>query len=168
MNNQRTSADFNQRVGGNVRRFREAAGLSQTELAEQLTRRGYAFAQQGILKIEQGNRPLKAEELCVFAELLNVPLDALTAQPDERLAALEQLNSTEAAIARCDRFRHTHQQEVERLTAEIADHEEQRQDAAQRLVKILEGQGRPDLAMFYANMPPVEQQLAVWRELHHG
>jgi transcriptional regulator with XRE-family HTH domain len=168
MNSQQTSADFNARVGANVELFRKAADLTQTELAKQLSHRGFAFQQQGILKIEQGTRPLRLEEARTIAELLNVPLDVLFEQTDERLAALEQLNSTEAAIARCDAERAVHAQQVDRLTAEIAEYEQQRQQAAKQLVAVLEAQGRPDLASHYTNLPPAEEKLAIWRELHHG
>jgi transcriptional regulator with XRE-family HTH domain len=168
MNTQQTSVDFNQRVGNNVRRFREAAELSQTDLAEQLTHRGYAFQQQGVVKIEQGHRKVSLEESHVIAELLNVPPEALTAQMDERLAALEDFNSAEAAAVRCDTERQGLQLKVNQLTAEIARYEQQRQQAAQRLVAVLEEQGRPDLAQLYREPQPMEEKLAIWRELHRG
>ena len=99
VNYQHESIDFNQRVGANVQRFRTAAGMSQAELADELTHRGYTFQQQGILKVERGSRPLKLEEAQVIAEVLRVDPESLTKQMDERLAALEQLNTADAAIA---------------------------------------------------------------------
>jgi transcriptional regulator with XRE-family HTH domain len=168
MSFQQPSITVNERVGANVQRFRKAAGMTQGELAEQLSQRGLSFQQQGILKVERGSRPLRVDELLIIAEVLEVDQESLTRQMDERLAALEQLSTAETAAARCDAERRQHQEEVNRLTAEIADHEQRRQDAAKRLVEVLKAQGRPDLAQMYTNLPPVEEQIATWRAVRDG
>jgi transcriptional regulator with XRE-family HTH domain len=163
MTTQQLSISFNERVGANVQRYRKTAGLSQAQLAEQLNKRGHAFAQQGILKIERGSRPLRLDEAQDIAEVLGVEPAALTRQMDERLAKLDQIRAAEAAIIRLDRERQEH---WDKLSAQIAEVETQRQEAAQQLATILTDQGRPDLAQQYANLQPAEQMLADWRALH--
>ena len=52
---QHVSTDFNQRVGANIQRLRKEKGMSQADLARELTARGYSFQHQGILKIERAS-----------------------------------------------------------------------------------------------------------------
>jgi transcriptional regulator with XRE-family HTH domain len=165
---QQSPVTFNKRVGANIQKFRKAAGMSQAELGRALGHRGFPMEQQTILTIERGSRPLKWEEGHVIAEVLGVDPESLTRPADERTEALEKLNTAEAAIDRCDRERRHHEQEVNRLTAEIAQLEQLRREAAQRLVAIFDAEGRPDLASHYANLESAEDWIASWRELHNG
>lgn len=71
-------SDVDQLVGQNIHRFRTAKGMSQAQLAEQMAlRTGQPVAQQTIVKLEKGTRPLRYSEAAVLAEVLGVPLDAL-------------------------------------------------------------------------------------------
>lgn len=70
--------DFDVLVGRNVRDCRVAAGMSQAALADALSKSGERLAQQTVLKIEQGIRPLKFAEAVRVSELLGIPLGALT------------------------------------------------------------------------------------------
>lgn len=73
--------DFDVKVGKNVRACREAAGMSQTDLAEALSRAtGEPMYQQTVLKIEKGTRPLKFAEAQHIANVFKVPVTALTEQ----------------------------------------------------------------------------------------
>lgn len=72
-----TETDFDVMVGRNVKALRNAADLTQTELAERLTAAGYPMQQQTVLKIERGSRPLKLEEALVVADILDVPTESL-------------------------------------------------------------------------------------------
>ena len=75
--------DFNKRVGANVKHYRLARGMSQADLAAQLTVRDFPFHQQAILKVEKGTRPLKVEEISVIADILGVDMAALLRSDDE-------------------------------------------------------------------------------------
>lgn len=88
------TADFNARVGANVKWLRVVAGLSQTQLAEALSRHGFSAHQQTVLKIEKGSRPLRLEEAVQVAEVLDIPvtdlLRPLQDSPSEEVLALRR------------------------------------------------------------------------------
>jgi hypothetical protein len=146
--------------------------MSQAELGRALGRHGFPMEQQTVLTIERGSRPLKWEEGHAIAEVLGVEPESLTRPADERATLLAEMRAADLAIAAIDRERQTRrvqlEQEVERLTAEIAEHEQLRQEAAKRLVEILTAEGRPDLAGQYINLQPAEEKIAIWRELRNG
>ncbi len=77
-----TNWTLDQVVGHNVQVLRQAAGKSQTELAEAMQAMGWAFHQQTVLKIEKGSRPLKLAEALSIAAVLEVPVDRLWAEPE--------------------------------------------------------------------------------------
>ena len=52
-------------VATNVRAFRERNSLSQEELAQRMSERGFGFSQATIWKIESGQRPVKISEVRV-------------------------------------------------------------------------------------------------------
>jgi len=165
---QQAPTPFNQRVGANVGKFRRAADMSQAELAQELTRRGFPMQQQTILTIEKGTRPLKLDEFAVMADVLRIDPGSLVDATDERTAALAKLRATEAAIARCDRERESHRQEIERLDQEIENQELLRREASQRLVVVFEAEGRPDLATIYANLEPGANLIKTWKKIRRG
>ena len=75
--------DADKVIGENIQRYRKAAGMTQAQLAETLTALGgQTIAQQTILKIEKGTRPLRLAEGGLFALALDVPIHALTAGTD--------------------------------------------------------------------------------------
>jgi transcriptional regulator with XRE-family HTH domain len=169
MASQQAPVSFNQRVGRNIQRFRKAANLSQDQLGEELGRHGFPMKQQTILTIEGGKRPLKAEELYVIAEVLQVDPGSLTAQSDKRAAALERFRTAETAIARCDRERRGYQQEVDRLTREIERLDHERHKAAEELVALFTAEGRAaDLAKPYIDLPPAEEMITTWEQARRG
>jgi transcriptional regulator with XRE-family HTH domain len=74
------SAGFTeQRFGANLRDAREAAGLSQAEVAEQMNElgMGFRFTQQVVGKIEAGKRPLRLREALMLASVTRASLDVL-------------------------------------------------------------------------------------------
>jgi transcriptional regulator with XRE-family HTH domain len=70
------------RVGVNLRAYRDAAGLSQEELAQRMAERGFGFSQATVWKIESGNRPIKISEAVALADALDLRAwDSLTQDP---------------------------------------------------------------------------------------
>jgi transcriptional regulator with XRE-family HTH domain len=99
--NQQSSTDFNHRLGERVMRLRKANGLSQADLAGMLAARGFSFQQPMIGKVERGERPLKADELAVIAQILSVRAsDLLEDSPvGQAAAAATQWRNADAEIA---------------------------------------------------------------------
>ena len=63
---------IDQNIAANLRIYRETASLSQEELAQRMTDRGFGFSQATIWKIESGQRPVRASELAALADALTV------------------------------------------------------------------------------------------------
>lgn len=63
-------------VGANIRKAREALGLSQAQVAKHV---GLGFQQQTIVKIEKGDRPLRLSEAVRVAKVLGVEVPDLYA-----------------------------------------------------------------------------------------
>jgi transcriptional regulator with XRE-family HTH domain len=88
---------IDQNIAANVRIYREAGNLSQEELAQRMTERGFGFSQATIWKIERGQRPVKASELAALAESLGglrLPPMSLTVEPGtaKHRARMQQAN----------------------------------------------------------------------------
>jgi len=64
--------DIDQNIAANLRTHREAANISQEELAQRMADRGFGFSQATIWKIESGQRPVRASELAALADSLGV------------------------------------------------------------------------------------------------
>ena len=75
--------DIDQNIAANLRAYREAGGISQEELAQRMTDRGFGFSQATVWKIESGQRPVRASELIALADSLGVlSATVLTREPD--------------------------------------------------------------------------------------
>jgi transcriptional regulator with XRE-family HTH domain len=73
-------------ISANLRIYREAGNISQEELAQRMTDRGFGFSQATIWKIENGQRPVKASELVALADSLEVmSLASFMAEPGDAL-----------------------------------------------------------------------------------
>jgi transcriptional regulator with XRE-family HTH domain len=87
--------DIDQNIAANLRTYREAAAISQEELAQRMADLGFGFSQATIWKIERGQRPVKASELIALADSLGVmTVTSLTRQPD---AARHQVQLDQAS-----------------------------------------------------------------------
>ena len=62
-----------------VRALREAADMTQGQLAERLTQLGFPIHQTGVAKVELGQRPVRLNEAAAFAAALRVPAGDLLA-----------------------------------------------------------------------------------------
>lgn len=58
--------------------LREQRGVSQTELARQLSDRGLSFHQQTVQRVEQGDRAIRLDEAYLIAEIFDVELSSMT------------------------------------------------------------------------------------------
>jgi len=75
---------IDQNIAANLRTYREAGNISQEELAQRMTDRGFGFSQATIWKIENGQRPVRAAELIALADSLEVlSVISLTYEPGE-------------------------------------------------------------------------------------
>lgn len=70
-------ADIEFDFGANVRRLRQEAGWSQSDLAEAMTNRGYGMHQVTVGKVETAQRPTRLAEVAAFAITLNVAVEDL-------------------------------------------------------------------------------------------
>jgi transcriptional regulator with XRE-family HTH domain len=126
---QQESTVFNHRLGANIQRFRKAAGISQATLAKDMVERGFSFQQPMIGKIERGERELRIRELVTLSEILGVELALLLDRGEvQTAAAMAQLRTATAGMARCDR-----------QIAELKDQKEQYRAMAAEAVERLGG-----------------------------
>lgn len=63
--------------GQKIRELREAAGISQEELAAKLQLAGLNINQKAVSRIETGDRVVPDFELLFFSEVLDVPITSL-------------------------------------------------------------------------------------------
>ncbi|MGX9294579.1 helix-turn-helix domain-containing protein [Tsukamurella paurometabola] len=65
------------RIAQRVRAIREAVGMSQAQVAEAMTKRGYSWQQVTTYKVEKGERKLYLAEARSLAGILGVSIDDL-------------------------------------------------------------------------------------------
>jgi transcriptional regulator with XRE-family HTH domain len=75
--------DIDANIAANVRAYREAADMSQEELAQQMADRGFPFTQATVWKVERGQRPVRAGELIALGDIFGrILVTDLTDHPD--------------------------------------------------------------------------------------
>lgn len=65
------------KVGSNIRKLREAKGLTQDMLAAKLQLNGCDITRSAVAKIEVGQRHLYPDEIILIREILNTTFDAI-------------------------------------------------------------------------------------------
>jgi len=103
-----------------LRALREAADLTQNQLAEQMTQRGIAMHQTTIAKIELNQRPVRLNEAAAFATALRVNVTDLLTDSEgtpETTALRSQLHA--ATTRRLELSQHLERAEHERTHAEM-------------------------------------------------
>jgi transcriptional regulator with XRE-family HTH domain len=88
-------ASIDKNFAANLREYRESRGMSQEELAQRMTERGFGFSQATIWKIEQGKRPVKISEAAALADaidLLSWSELTLTPEASRHHARLQRAN----------------------------------------------------------------------------
>lgn len=74
------NAEYEKKVGLNIRQFRENKKLTQEQLSAQLQTRGCDITRSALAKIEVGQRHIYIDELRLFKELLDVKYEDLLTQ----------------------------------------------------------------------------------------
>jgi len=74
----------------NLKALRDDRKLSQEALAERMAERGFKWHQATVYKVEQGGRQIQLGEARTVAEILGIPLDAMT-EGTENIVALGHL-----------------------------------------------------------------------------
>jgi len=108
---------------GRLRVLREAAGLTQRQLAHQMTLAGRKMHQTTIAKIEAGERPVSVGEGAALADIMGCGLGDLITEP----ATLQAAADLAEAFAECARWeRRVMEQQAIRdvAAAELADAED--------------------------------------------
>lgn len=65
------------KVGNNIRRIREAKGMTQDMLAAKLQLSGCDITRSAVAKIEVGQRHLYPDEIILIRKILNTSFDAI-------------------------------------------------------------------------------------------
>lgn len=103
------------RFGASVREFREAKGLSQTQLAMKMIDAGWSNFHQGtISRTESNERPIRLGEAISLSEILGVSLDVLTGSSSAE--GLHQSAGMHALQREAEESRHA----LEALHAELS------------------------------------------------
>ena len=98
--------DIDQNIAENLRAYREAASISQEELAQRMTDRGFGFSQATVWKIESGQRPVRASELIALADSLGIFLATdLTRKPDATRHTIQLEHAKREASAAYDKVK---------------------------------------------------------------
>jgi transcriptional regulator with XRE-family HTH domain len=82
-----------QRFAGNFRVARERAGLTGTEVAEQMRSRGFPWHQQTISRVESGAQRVRIGEATALASIVGMSLDALMRPADLEMAAADIMST---------------------------------------------------------------------------
>ena len=64
-------------VSNNIRKLREAAGMTQDTLAAKLQLDGCDITRSAVAKIEVGQRHLYPDEIILIRRILNVPYESI-------------------------------------------------------------------------------------------
>ena len=78
-----------------ARAIREKLGMTQAEVAKEMSARGLRMRQSTIAKIEAGQRPVRVNEAVTLAAILRVTVTDLIAEPGQR----DRLDALAAARA---------------------------------------------------------------------
>lgn len=117
-------------MGARVRRYRQAHGWSQEELARRMREAGFeVWRQSTVTKAEGAERPLRVNEAAALAQVLRVPLLHLVSpgavqEKEDNLAALCRLQErVDHARTRCAQIRADLHEADEQLATAVAAHE---------------------------------------------
>lgn len=87
----------NERFAANVRRLREAAGLSQGEVARRMAGRDWPYYQQTVARVEDGRRKPGIGEAQALASILGATVEQMTLPGEEAEAVIVLERAAESA-----------------------------------------------------------------------
>ena len=71
------NATIEKKIGNNIRKLREKAGLTQEQVAAKLQLNGCDITRSAVAKIEVGQRHLYADEIILLKEILGVTYEEI-------------------------------------------------------------------------------------------
>lgn len=71
------NASIEKKIGNNIRKLRENAGLTQDQVAAKLQTNGCDITRSAIAKIEVGQRHLYPDEILLLKEILSTSYDEI-------------------------------------------------------------------------------------------
>lgn len=74
---QNMNVEIDRRIGKNIKRLRENAGMTQDLLAAKLQLNGCDVTRSAVAKIEVGQRHLYTDEIILIKQILNVPYEEI-------------------------------------------------------------------------------------------
>lgn len=86
-----------QLFGGRVAQLRQQRGLTQTQLAYQMTQFGHDMQRNTITKLESGRRPTRISEVVTLALILDVEVADLVPTPEDLSPVARRLREAETA-----------------------------------------------------------------------
>jgi len=139
---QRVTANLDAFFGSRLRDIRDAAGLTQQQLASQMNATGHKMHRSAIAKIESGDRPVSLWEAVQLARILGVEMRELITDADaKREKAQERLVRARAAVGGLQIELNNHFRQVEEAQVLLADTEARLEEARKHLA-ALEGNDR--------------------------
>lgn len=145
--------DWERLFAANVKRIRQARGLSQQDIADLLTEQGFPVHQTAVAKLETGQRPLRVAEAAAIAAALDIPPlsvfygptedDQLEELQRELMRAQKALDAAEsklgdAGFSYTSRYREVREAAAKLIAAKGASHQ-----PAVEGVNLLTGQRAP-------------------------
>ena len=77
------NATIEKKIGNNIRKLREKAGLTQEQVAAKLQLNGCDITRSAVAKIEVGQRHLYPDEILYIRDILGVSFDDIFAYEDQ-------------------------------------------------------------------------------------
>ena len=71
------NAEIEKKIGNNIRKLRERAGLTQDQVAARLQTNGCDITRSAVAKIEVGQRHLYPDEIVLFKHILSATYDEI-------------------------------------------------------------------------------------------
>ena len=71
------NAEYEKKIGNNIRGIREAAGMTQDMLATKLQLSGCDITRSAVAKIEVGQRHIYPDEIKLIKEILNTTFEKI-------------------------------------------------------------------------------------------
>ena len=69
--------DIEKKIGQNIRKLREKAGITQEQLATRLQLNGCDITRSAVAKIEVGQRHLYPDEIILIRDILNTNFESI-------------------------------------------------------------------------------------------